>query len=197
MPGVWGEVARALGSRLWAVPRAKARVHCMAGKSLADCVAALDAKVGGKTIEEQFREQAELIDKLFIYRFDEMDKRWDARLDAKLRKLENALETRLDARSSKQNSMRSSRPILSQFETIWAPSRMRCATYPRTVDVAVHAPAEAVKLATYDTDENPPRSRPRFCSCWHAQLAPLVSPVVSTSVRKRKKSMPSWPKAEC
>ena len=68
----------------------------MAGKSLADRVAALEAKVGGKTIEEQFREQAELIDKLFIYRFDEMDKRWDARLDAKLRKLENALETRLD-----------------------------------------------------------------------------------------------------
>ncbi len=61
----------------------------MAGKSLADRVAALEAKVGGKSIEAQFREQAELIDrrfddefrqqaelidKLFAYRFEELDK---------------------------------------------------------------------------------------------------------------------------
>jgi hypothetical protein len=39
--------------------------------------------LAGKTLEEHFREQAELIDRLFIYRFDEMDKRWDAKLEAK------------------------------------------------------------------------------------------------------------------
>ena len=63
----------------------------MAGKSLADRLAALEAKVGGKSIEAQFREQAELIDrrfddefrqqaelidKLFAYRFEELDKKW-------------------------------------------------------------------------------------------------------------------------
>ena len=42
-----------------------AQVCGMAGKSLADRVAALEAKVGGKSIEAQFREQAELIDRRF------------------------------------------------------------------------------------------------------------------------------------
>ena len=56
----------------------------MAAKSLADRVAALEAKVGSKSIEEQFREQAELIDRLFAYRFEEFDKRWDAKLEQKL-----------------------------------------------------------------------------------------------------------------
>ena len=44
----------------------------------------LEAKVGSKTIEEQFREQAELIDQLFVYRFDEFDKKWEAKLETKL-----------------------------------------------------------------------------------------------------------------
>ena len=56
-----------------------ALVGRMTAKALADRVAALEAKVGSKTIAEEFREQAELIDKLFIYRFDENDKRWNAR----------------------------------------------------------------------------------------------------------------------
>jgi len=66
----------------------------MAGKSLADRVAALEEKVGDKSIEAQFREQAELIDrrfdhefrqqaelidKLFAYRFEELDKKWSPR----------------------------------------------------------------------------------------------------------------------
>ena len=55
----------------------------MATKSLADRVAALEAKVGSKSIEEQFREQAELIDRLFAYRFEENDKKWDAKLEQK------------------------------------------------------------------------------------------------------------------
>jgi len=71
-----------------------AQVCGMAGKSLADRVAALEAKVGGKSIEAQFREQAELIDrrfddefrqqaelidKLFAYRFEDLDKKWSPR----------------------------------------------------------------------------------------------------------------------
>ena len=71
-----------------------AQVCAMAGKSLADRVAALEEKVGDKSIEAQFREQAELIDrrfdhefrqqaelidKLFAYRFEELDKKWSPR----------------------------------------------------------------------------------------------------------------------
>lgn len=38
----------------------------MTAKSLADRVAALEAKLGNKTLQEQFREQAELIDERFL-----------------------------------------------------------------------------------------------------------------------------------
>ncbi len=38
----------------------------MAEKSLADRVAALEAKVGVKTLEEQFRQQAEMLDERFL-----------------------------------------------------------------------------------------------------------------------------------
>ena len=68
----------------------------MTEKTLADRVAALEAKVGSKTIDQQFREQAELIDRLFTYRFEEFDKKWDAKLDSKLGKLERSLEARLE-----------------------------------------------------------------------------------------------------
>ena len=79
---------------------------------MADRVSALETKMGSKTIEEQFREQAELfdrrfshslreqaevIDRLFIYRFGEMDRRW-ATLDAKLARLGNSLEARLETK---------------------------------------------------------------------------------------------------
>jgi len=56
-------------------------------KSLANRVAALEVKVGSKTIEEQFREQAELIDRVFAYRFEELDKKWDPRFAAMERAL--------------------------------------------------------------------------------------------------------------
>ena len=55
---------------------------------MADRVAALEAKVGSKSIEEQFREQAELIDRLFAYRFEENDKKWDAKLDQRFGELD-------------------------------------------------------------------------------------------------------------
>jgi hypothetical protein len=37
-----------------------------------------------KTLQEHFREQAALFDQLLIHSLDELDKRWDAKLDAKL-----------------------------------------------------------------------------------------------------------------
>ncbi len=59
--------------------------------------------MGSKTIEEQFREQAELIDQLFVYRFDEFDKKWEEKFETKLEaKLETKLEEKL-------------RPIRSDF----------------------------------------------------------------------------------
>jgi chromosome segregation ATPase len=51
----------------------------MAEKLLANRVAALEAKLGSKTIEEHFREEAEFIDKLFAYRFEELDTKWGPR----------------------------------------------------------------------------------------------------------------------
>lgn len=50
----------------------------MTRASLTDRVTALERKVGSKTIEEQFREQAELIDRLFLQR----DNKWDLRFVA-------------------------------------------------------------------------------------------------------------------
>ena len=40
--------------------------------------------MAGKTLETHFREQAELFDRLSIYRFEEFDKKWDAKIDVKL-----------------------------------------------------------------------------------------------------------------
>ena len=51
----------------------------MAAKSLAERVAALEAQVGGKTIQEQLREQAELIDELLAQRFQALEGRWNPR----------------------------------------------------------------------------------------------------------------------
>jgi hypothetical protein len=65
----------------------------MAAKSLADRVAALEAKMGDKTIQEQFREQAERIDLLFVYRFDEFDKRWDEKLETRLEPIRTDLNS--------------------------------------------------------------------------------------------------------
>jgi polyhydroxyalkanoate synthesis regulator phasin len=61
----------------------------MAAKSLSDRVAALEAKVGSKTLEEQFREQAELIDELFAYRFEQLGKQLSPRFIT----MERAIDT--------------------------------------------------------------------------------------------------------
>jgi hypothetical protein len=54
--------------------------------------------LGNRTLEEHFREQAELIDRLFVYRFEEFDEKWDATLDFKLANLEGKLEARLETK---------------------------------------------------------------------------------------------------
>jgi hypothetical protein len=86
---------------------------CMSEKSLEERVSAIEAQLGNKTLEQHFREQAELIDRrfaesfreqgelidrLFVYRFDEFDAKWDAKLDSKLANLEGKLETKFDAK---------------------------------------------------------------------------------------------------
>jgi hypothetical protein len=55
-------------------------------KSLEERVSALEVQMGGKTLEEHFREQSQLIDRLLAYRFDEFEKKWDARLDENSRR---------------------------------------------------------------------------------------------------------------
>ena len=47
----------------------------MAEKSLQERVSAIEAQLAGKTLQEHFREQAELIDQRFV----EQDKKWDVR----------------------------------------------------------------------------------------------------------------------
>ena len=82
----------------------------MADKSVEERLRALEVQLAGNTLQEHFRdqaelihqrldesfrEQAELIERLFIYRFDELDKNWDAKLESRV---EAKLETKLEAK---------------------------------------------------------------------------------------------------
>ena len=71
----------------------------MADRTLALRVAALERQTEGKTLQQHFREQAELIDQLFVYRFEEFEKQQDAKWDAKLDTKLAALEERTGLRS--------------------------------------------------------------------------------------------------
>jgi hypothetical protein len=51
----------------------------MAEKTLEDRVSTGEAQLGNEAPGGHVREQAELIDRLFVYRFDELDKKWAAR----------------------------------------------------------------------------------------------------------------------
>jgi hypothetical protein len=51
----------------------------MSDNTLDERVSAIEAQLQGKTLEEHFREQSQLIDRLFADRFEEFDKKWDAR----------------------------------------------------------------------------------------------------------------------
>jgi hypothetical protein len=57
----------------------------MANRSLEVRVAAIEAQLAGKTLDEHFREQAELIDKRFAVR--------DAKWDARFRNIERDIKT--------------------------------------------------------------------------------------------------------
>jgi hypothetical protein len=63
----------------------------MAEKTLEERVAALETQMLGKNLQKHFRDQAELIDRMFAYRFEEFDKTWDAKLEAKLEPLRSDL----------------------------------------------------------------------------------------------------------
>jgi hypothetical protein len=89
----------------------------MAERTLEERVAALEKQMGGKTLQEHFREQAELIDR----RFDEFEKRqdakWEARLDTKL----DALEKRLDAKWDQKFEQK----FEEKFEQKFSPVRVQ------------------------------------------------------------------------
>lgn len=53
----------------------------MAEKTLEERVSFLEAQLENRTLEQHFREQAELIDRLLVYRFEGLGKKWDAKLD--------------------------------------------------------------------------------------------------------------------
>jgi hypothetical protein len=92
----------------------------MAEKTLEQRVSALEAQLSNKTLEQHFREQAELIDrrfgesfrehaelidKLFVYRFEEFENRWDAKLDGRLKDVQERVEFRLERADSRLESV--------------------------------------------------------------------------------------------
>ena len=107
----------------------------MAEKRLEARISALEAQLGNKTLEQHFREQAELIDRrfadsfreqaelidrrfadsfreqaelidrLFIYRFEEFDNRWDAKLEGRLTLLQERVESKFDRADSRLESV--------------------------------------------------------------------------------------------
>jgi hypothetical protein len=85
----------------------------MSVKTLEGRISTIETLLGNKTLEEHFREQAdlidrrfadgfreqaELIDRLFVYRFEELDKKQDAALDSTPENLEGALDANVDAK---------------------------------------------------------------------------------------------------
>jgi hypothetical protein len=89
-----------------------ASLKAMADRTLAQRVAALERQMEGKTLQQHFREHAELVERLLIYRLEESEKRqdakWDARLDIKLAALEERQDakwdTKLAAREQRQDT---------------------------------------------------------------------------------------------
>ena len=86
-----------------------ASLKAMDDRTLAQRVAALERQMEGKTLQQHFREQAELIDQLFVYRFEEFEKRqdakWDAKLDFKLAALEERQDAKWDTRFTSLESL--------------------------------------------------------------------------------------------
>ena len=92
----------------------------MVDRTLEERVTALEKQMSGKTLEQHFREQAELFDRRFSHgfreqaelidrlfaerdamidrRLEERDEKWQGALDIKLASLETRLETRLESK---------------------------------------------------------------------------------------------------
>jgi len=68
----------------------------MVEKSLEARVAALEGQLAGKTLEEHFREQSSLIDRLFVYRNAELEKKIDAKLDRRFAQFEKSSDAKRD-----------------------------------------------------------------------------------------------------
>ena len=70
----------------------------MAHRTLTQRVAALERQMEGKTLQQHFRENAELVERLLVYYLEESERRQDANWDTKLDTKLAALEERQDAK---------------------------------------------------------------------------------------------------
>ena len=77
----------------------------MAEKTLEQRISALEAQLANKTLEQHFRGQAELIDKLFVYRFEELEKTSDAKHDRQSSELQDRVESRFEKADSRLESV--------------------------------------------------------------------------------------------
>jgi uncharacterized protein YukE len=102
---------------------ARLALRCrMAKKSLEERVSAIEAQLGGKTLQEHFREQAELIDRLFAYRFGEMDKRFGERMDRRFGEMDKRFGEKMDKRFEEMDE-RWNVKLDAKFESNLAPIR--------------------------------------------------------------------------
>ena len=85
----------------------------MAEKSVEERISAIEAQLGTIPIEDHFREQAELIDRVFVYRFEEFERKWEARLESFESRL-GSVESRLESVEFKLGSLESR---IESFET--------------------------------------------------------------------------------
>ena len=70
----------------------------MAEKSLDERVSAIEVQLGTIPIEAHSREQAELIDRAFVYRFEEFERKWEGKLESLESRLKAELEAMLNSK---------------------------------------------------------------------------------------------------
>ena len=109
----------------------------MAERTLEQRVAALEKQMEGKPLREHFREQAELIDRLFVYRFEEFEKRldakWDAKLDVKLAAFEERLDAKWEKRFDEKFEQKFEEKFELKFEEKFRPVRIQLTTIENAV----------------------------------------------------------------
>jgi hypothetical protein len=107
----------------------------MARKSLEERVSALEAQMAGKTLEEHFREQSQLIDRAFAYRFAEFEKKWEARPEEKLAKLEAKLEAKFEERLETKLEEKLETKLEAKLEAKLVPIRSDLAAVRKAVEI--------------------------------------------------------------